>query len=340
MSLVYDILLHNLPQKRRITPKNWVIFNSPCCVHRGHSPDTRMRGNIKLSEDGDIGYNCYNCGYKFRFDGNSVSTSFEQFLSWLNVSREQIQQIKLDLLKNEVDGNNKIIQRDRNILWQQWETVDLPIGSQPIESFVDNDQLDEKFVNVIQYLQSRGDAIMHGYDYYWCNSTKHDLNNRIIIPFYHKNKIVGYTARYSGNPPKGTPKYWNSNIPDGFIFNNDVAEIPDRKYLILVEGPFDAISIQGCSPLGSTLSESQIHWLVNQNKKIIVLPDRQKNNQELIDSALLFGWEVSFPDWEDDVKDAADACKRYGQVYTISSILTSRTTDPVMIGIKRKMFRR
>lgn len=340
MSLACDILLQNLPAKRKITPKGWIIFNSPCCVNRGHRPDTRMRGNLKISEDGTIGGNCYNCGFKFRFDGYVLSTPFEQFLSWIGTDRNQIQAIKMELLKKNIDGENVQSPSMSAHSWgHRWATVELPQGSRPIESILEDDELDENFIGVVEYLQSRGSAIAGGYDYFWCNSSKHDLNKRLIIPFYHQNKIVGYTARYAGSPPTGTPKYWNSDIPTGFLFNNDVSDLVNRKYMVIVEGPFDAIAMQGVGAMGSTLSADQVHWLSMQSAHKVVLPDRQRKNQELIDAALLFGWSVSFPEWEDDVKDAADACKKYGQVYTITSVLAAQTTDPVMIGIKRKMFK-
>lgn len=339
MSLVCDILLQNLPAKRKITPKGWIIFNSPCCVNRGHRPDTRMRGNLKIGEDGIIGYNCYNCGFKFRFDG-ALSTPFEQFLNWIGTDRNQIQAIKMELLKKNIDGESFHTPSTAIQSWgHRWTTIDLPQGSRAIESVLEDDELDENFISVVEYLQSRGNAIAGGYDYFWCNSTKHDLNKRLIIPFYHQNKIVGYTARYAGNPPSGTPKYWNSGIPTGFLFNNDISGLYDRKYMVIVEGPLDAIAIQGVGAMGSTLSADQIHWLSMQSPHKIILPDRQRNNQELIDAALMFGWSVSFPEWEDDIKDAADACKKYGQVYTITSVLSAQTTDPIMIGIKRKMFK-
>ena len=339
MAIIHDIVVQHLPSKQRITPKGWRIFCAPCCSHRGHSADIRMRGNLIISENGDIGYNCYNCGFKFRFDNKHLSSNFEQFLGWINVDRYQIQTIKMELLKKSIDGNEEVSTHSV-ISYQKWETVDLPEGSRPIESIVeDTVNLDKNFLDVVEYLNSRGEAIFNGYDYWWSPSTDNDLNKRIIIPFFHNNKIVGWTARYYGTPPSGTPKYWNSSIPVGFLFNNDVADIQDRKYLILTEGPFDAIAVQGVSALGSTLNEHQIHWLANQNKEIIILPDRQRKNQELIDTALLFGWNVSFPDWEDNIKDAADACKKYGQIYTISSAIASRTSDPISIGIKRKMLK-
>ena len=237
MSLACDILLQNLPTKRKITPKGWIIFNSPCCVNRGHRPDTRMRGNLKISEDGTIGGNCYNCGFKFRFDGYVLSTPFEQFLSWIGTDRNQIQAIKMELLKKNIDGETVQSPSMSAHSWgHRWASVELPEGSRPIESVLEDEELDENFISVVEYLQSRGSVIAGGYDYFWCNSGKHDLNKRLIIPFYHQNKIVGYTARYAGNPPSGTPKYWNSDIPTGFLFNNDVSDLANRKYMVIVEG--------------------------------------------------------------------------------------------------------
>jgi hypothetical protein len=162
----------------------------------------------------------------------------------------------------------------------------------------------------------------------------------VLLPFFHKDQIVGYTGRHcETNPGKFVTRYWNSQVPDGFLFNSDVADIPGRQVLVLVEGPFDAIAVQGVAAMGSSLSEHQIYWLASQNAQKIVLPDQQKNNQGLIDTALSFGWAVSFPDWEPDIKDAADACKRYGQIYTITSVLSSYTTNPITIGLKRQFLK-
>jgi hypothetical protein len=197
---------------------------------------------------------------------------------------------------------------------------------------------DPDFVQVINYLASRGPAALSGYDYYWSSSRVHHMNQRLILPFKSQGKTVGYTARYSGSPPSGVPRYWNSSIPAGFLFNNSQAEIPERKFLIITEGPFDAISVQGVAALGSSLNEHQVQWLLNQPHEKVLLPDRELTNQNLIDTALNFGWSVSFPEWETHVKDGADACVRYGQIYTIASVLRSRTSNPIEIGLKRQMF--
>ena len=112
-----------------------------------------------------------------------------------------------------------------------------------------------------------------------------------------------------------------------------------RKFIIVVEGPFDAISIDGVAAFGSEMNKSQIQWLNSSDKEKIVLPDRQRKNQGLIDIALSNDWSVSFPCWEENIKDAADAQRQYGQLYTLASIIKFRTNSRLQIEIKRKMFR-
>jgi DNA primase len=165
------------------------------------------------------------------------------------------------------------------------------------------------------------------------------MNQRIIIPFFHNKKIVGYTGRFAGKPPKDVPRYLNSELPGNFLFNSNVMTKNNRKFIILVEGPFDAIAIDGVAALGSTLNKNQIAWLNAVDKEIIVLPDREAKNQDLIDCAIEQKWSVSFPSWEKNIKDAADASKIYGKLYTIFSVIKSRTNSELQIKMKRQLLK-
>jgi hypothetical protein len=50
------------------------------------------------------------------------------------------------------------------------------------------------------------------------------------------------------------------------------------------------------------------------------------------------GWSVSLPPWESDVKDAADAVKRYGRLYTLSTILHYKVSGEINLHLlKRKL---
>lgn len=338
MALIHQLIAENIPGKRRMSPRGWIMFNAPCCSHRGHKPDTRMRGNMLILPDGHVAYNCYNCGFKTVFDNVNISKGFENLLEWLNIPTDDIRRIKLEVLQNKMSGVTGLPDAGDLDFLRDFKAVDLPEGARPIESLFDDDVPDD-FNNCMAYLTSRGAPVAENWDYYWSPSTKWNLSNRIIIPFYYRDKIVGWTARYAGTPPSGIPRYYNSELQTGYLFNCDAISKSNRRYVVLVEGPFDAIAIDGVAALGSKLNRQQLSWLRSTDKEIILLPDRQRSNQGLIDIALEEKWSVSFPDWEDDVKDAADASCRYGRLYTLRSIIESRTDNPIQIGVKRRMFR-
>lgn len=340
MALVHQFIAEHLPVKRKQTPRGWIVFNSPCCEHFGHKPDKRSRGNLLMLPDGTVGFNCYNCGFKTRFNGQHLSDNFESLLHWLHIPQENVNQVKLEILKNQLDGIDKPNEYTAPTVFRNFKEIALPANALPIQSVLLWDDIPTEFATVIEYLYSRGNSIAEAYDYHWSPDTKHDMHHRIIIPFYYKGNVVGWTGRYAGTAPPGTPRYWNSEVPQGYLFNCDALEKPNRKYAVLTEGPFDAIALDGVGALGSELSREQLAWLNESGKEIIVAPDRQRKNQGLIDAALEHGWSVAFPEWEDDVKDAADAAKRYGRLYTLRSVIESRTDSKLQIGIKRKMFRR
>lgn len=339
MALVHQLVLNNLPVKHRQSSKGWITFNAPCCIHRGHTQDKRYRGNMMASQDGTMGYNCYNCGFKTRFDGHDLGKNFEQLMTWMGVPTEDIKRAKLGLLHNKLEGIEPGKVDNSAIFNKHFNEVDLPQGAVPMEAVAELDEIPQSYIDAVEYLSSRGAAVAENYQYHWSPSNKHDMNHRIIIPFYHKDKVVGWTARYVGTPPKGTSRYYNSELQPGYLFNNAALDKPNRKYVLLLEGPFDAIAVDGVAALGSELSPDQKLWLLSCDKQVIVVPDRQRNNQGLIDVALEHGWSVSFPEWEDKIKDAAQASARYGRIYTLRSILDNATDSPLQINVKRQMFK-
>lgn len=337
--LVHQLVQDYLPAKRKQTAKGWIVFNSVCCHHRGHNQDTRSRGNLLLTADGGMVANCYNCGFKTSYRGGDISHNFENWLRYLGVPLNKIQEAKLEILSKKLSGELETLAAPDIFRTESFPEVDLPKHCKPIDNWLDSDEIADELVGCIEYLASRGRAVAGGWQYYWTPSSKWDLNRRIIIPFYHNNKIVGWTGRYAGTPPHDVPRYFNSDVPTGYLFNSRVINQPRRNFILIAEGPFDAIAIDGISPFGSTMNKQQIAWLNSTDKEKVVVPDRQLKNQDLIDTALEQGWSVSFPDWETGVKDAADASKLYGRLYTLASIIKSRTSSRLQIGMKRKMIR-
>jgi DNA primase len=156
-------------------------------------------------------------------------------------------------------------------------------------------------------------------------------SNRIVIPYTYKGKIVGYTSRFLDNK---IPKYINEQEP-GVVFGYDFQK-PEWQVCIVVEGIFDALSINGCAVMHNTISAEQAQVLAQLNRRIIVVPDRDKTGLDIIDRALELGYSVSLPNWDSGVKDVNDAVVRYGRFPTLLSILQSATMSKIKLEITRK----
>ena len=111
---------------------------------------------------------------------------------------------------------------------------------------------------------------------------------------------------------------------------------PDWEVCLLVEGIFDALSLNACALTHNTINDDQAQILAQLNKRIIFIPDRDKTGLETCDRALELGYSVSIHNWEDDVKDVNDAVVKYGKLPVLLSILNSATTSKIKIELQRK----
>jgi DNA primase len=186
----------------------------------------------------------------------------------------------------------------------------------------------ENFKKCIDYLIDRN-IDPKSYPFYW--TPKIGFSNRIIIPFLFNNEIVGWTARAIND---AQPKYLSEQQP-GYVFNLD-AQHDDREFVIVSEGPFDALSISGCALLGAEIKDSQ-NWLLKQlGKELVLVPDRDKAGQVTLEQALEMGWSVSMPDWPAGVKDINDAVIKLGRLATMWLIVEAKESNSLKIQLRAK----
>jgi DNA primase len=165
----------------------------------------------------------------------------------------------------------------------------------------------------------------------------------VIIPFTWKHQIIGYTARALVDGIK--PKYHNSHEPN-FVFNVD-KQLPTSQFVIVVEGPFDAMSVDGVAILSNEINDTQADIIESLGREVIIVPDFDVHINErtgkkawpgrsLIDAALEYGWTVSFPVWSEQYKDTASAVEHLGPLFVLKSILDARETSALKIELKSK----
>lgn len=324
MTIIIDTVNLHLPSKRKNTPSGWTSFNAVCCHHMGTSADTRNRGGIMLNEG--VTYHCFNCGFKSSWQpGRLISKKFKKLLRWLNVSDELVNKCTLEALRLKEDINYK----SKSNPFPTFINKELPIGSKSFSDWMYNTEiLPNGFVNALEYITQRSlDPL--AYPYYYSNEL--GFRNRIIIPYFYKQRVVGWTARSIN---EGKPKYLSDQQP-GYVFNLDNQDY-NRKYVIVCEGPFDALSIDGVAIQGSEINDTQSFLINRLGKNVIVLPDRDQTGLKIVKQAIEKNWSVSFPDWEHTIKDANDATKKYGKLYTLYSILKNKQDSKLKIELYAK----
>jgi hypothetical protein len=324
MDEIYATLMALLPPKRKTTPSGWISFNSVCCHHRGETRDDRQRGGVLPNQKGGFQYNCFNCGYKAGWStGHLLSFNTRQLFKWLGLPDSDIGKMSLMALKLKEDQNSV----KRTLNFELLEKA-LPQDCKSITEWIHSGCDDPDLISVIEYIDQRGMDL----DWYpWMWTPVAGFRDRAIIPFYQDGKIVGYTARKIRD---GKPKYLTDAQP-GYVFNLDRQNY-SRKYVLVVEGQFDAIAVDGVAVMHNDPNETQCARINALGKDVIVVPDRDRPGAKLIKAAMENHWTVSMPPWEDDIKDAADAVKRYGRLYTLFTILHYRETNEIKIQLLKK----
>jgi len=305
-----------LPGKRKQTASGWISFNAPCCIHRGDTQDRRQRGGIKPSPDGSWSYHCFNCGYTASFVlGRNLTFKARRLLEWMHVPQEEIERINLESLKHKsIEGllgeRQDVIQKLQSI---EFEDRDLPTTTQPLSDTGE------------AYLRSRKLPLDYPFLY------KTMPRPGIVIPFTHNNQVVGHTTRFLDDR---TPKYIQ-DIQSGYVFGTDLQQ-PDWQTAIVVEGVFDALSINGLAVLHAEINDAQVRLIRSLGKEIVVVPDQDEAGMRLVDRAVELGWAVSIPDWPTGVKDVNDAVIQLGRLGTLLTIMQAKETSKIKIELRKK----
>lgn len=344
-NLIQQVFAAHLPNKRKHTASGWISFNAVCCTHRGESLDKRNRGGAIITSQGGATYHCFNCHFKAGWrPGAALSQNFKELLHWLNVSDQTVGQLRLETIRLK-QGLPQRFSYKAQI--PTFNTQPLPADTRTFEEMVTwcniagSDATPKDFIDVATYVLDRKiDPI--AYELSWSTQTELALNRRVIIPLKYQQRVVGYTARDVDN--KHSLKYY-SKEPANFVFNLD-RQNSDRAFVLVCEGTFDAMSVDGVAVMGSAVSPGQAYLINSLRRQVIVVPDYDKQvkddgkvvwpGQKLIDMALEYKWCVCFPDWWEKCKDANDAVKRYGRLFTMKNILDRTETNPVKIELLRK----
>jgi len=319
-------ILQYIPGNSKKTPSGFHSFNCPACTHNGESPDRKQRGGIKVDDAGSWGYSCFNCNFKTRFIiGKTLSSNTKNFLSWLGMPEDVIQKLNIESLRHRSpatlaeEKNHAAMRKGQSL---RFDIIKLPPDAVPITP---------ANTRQVEYLASRG-LTLDDYKFYMTPNSVARNKHRIIVPYIQSTQIVGWTSRFLDS---NSPRYLNEHQQPGFVFGTNLQN-KNWRYAILTEGIFDAISINGLALMHNTIGDKQLLQLARLNKEIIVVPDQDAAGMQLVEDALKYGFEVSIPHWDDDVKDVNDAVVKYGRLQTIHDIVLAKEHSKIKINIAMK----
>jgi len=335
MALMNEYVRTLIPANWRSSPSGWVSGNCPMCTRNGQArPDTKGRGGFLFDAE-KFQYNCFNCNFKTGWNPQSkITLRLKQLLTTFGADENDIQRIQLELLRDQDVATLLIKTEKRKNLVIGWDEMNLPDDAKP---FMDFPEPDENWINAVTYLTDRGFDISDPRFMYSPSRTHGRVNKRFILPFTHKGKVVGYTARWAHNTiPPGMPKYYNQQPKKDFVYGLD-RQTADKQIVIITEGQLDAIVTDGCAIGSNNINDDQADIIHSLNKQIIILPDADDAGKLMCKAAIKHGWGVAFPEWK-DCKDASDALTKYGRLYTIKSIINSTETNPTKIELMMRRY--
>jgi 5S rRNA maturation endonuclease (ribonuclease M5) len=336
LNIISDFIKSILPAKRKTTPSGWISFSAPCCVHNGQSADTRGRGGLTANADGSVSYHCFNCNFKASYQpGRHLTFKFRKLLSWMGAGDSDVKRLVIEAIRiKDLVAPEQVKEPEEKIEFKVRELPKDAISFQQLLTF----HLLDDFNNVPPLLNSAVDYIKTRkidhtkYDFYWTDSTDHSLHQRVIIPMYWEGKIIGYTSRAFTDGVK--PKYY-SNYEPNLVFNLNNQQ-HDSKFVIVCEGPFDAMSVDGVSVMSNDCSETQADIIDSLGREVIVVPDRDRAGAQLVNKAMEYGWSVSFPIWQETCKDINEAVVKYGKLFVLKSIIDAKESSKLKIELMRK----
>lgn len=282
--------------------------------------DYKNRGGF-LFENNAVMYHCFNCGHTAGHTASAqkFSKGMYQVLTAFGVDIASARKTLFASFTNPA-AEETDDEREHRLSIQPPPVLDLP------DEFEFLSSANPFHADAIKYVEDRFvDYAKYGMMISPTQNTRDIWYGRVIIPTYNRsNQVIFYQGRSFINAERRweSPSAQKTNVLFGYHNLDDQG----KDYVIVCEGTFDAMCIDGAAILGSEFTPFQVRILNNVHKKKIVVPQRDKRGYAMALQALEHGYSLSFPDIG-QAKDINDAVIQYGRLYTEQQILAKATTS-------------
>lgn len=277
--------------------------------------------------DGDaIGYNCFNCGHTGAYDPDkpfidkngkkhlTLSDNMTKVMDSFGIPETEYSRV----IFNNIERVAPTGAKPKAIVSREPSELALPT----FFYYLDDADEDDKWAQVARmYLEDRG-IDPTSYPFMLAkkasNPILHKWLKRVIIPVYKEEKLIYYQGRDLTG--KAVKKYENPAADRGRVLYG-YSELHKRTDapLYIVEGWFDAYSIDGVAIMGNSLLSEQISIINTSRRPIVYIPDRFGDGDRGAEQALKNGWSISTPEIG-SCKDMDEATSKYGKMYVMKSL--------------------
>lgn len=276
------------------TSSGW--YNVKCAI----CSDYKTRGAFKFDEDGTVAYHCFNCGHTALFTPSQTTFTkkMNEVLRSFGIDQSQAKRVLFRSF-----GTKPVPLTAKEKLLVPAQVIELPKTFAKLDPHTDS--------LAAQYILSRGLAL-DTTDWYVAPKTDNIWKNRVIIPVKNDHKQLVF---YQGRSYINSKRRWESpDLPKtNVLFNHHLLK-ESADNVIVCEGIFDALSVDGVAILGSSFSDYQLSELVRFRGTKIIVPNKDNNGKSLALDALKHGFSLAFPDIG-TCTDLNEAFVKYGKLY-------------------------
>jgi hypothetical protein len=255
-----------------------------------------------------IGANCFNCGFKARYDelDGIVSKNFRKLLLAFGIANEEIDRAASEHFfkpKNEDAPITLASLTEVNLFTPE---IKLP----PLSFRIRSDNCPEENA----YLASRKISC-DDYPFYASVGKKH--KNRIIIPFYKYGKLIYWQAR---TIVEDKPRYKNCEVSkEAVMFNIDRLWFNSLNPVFITEGVFCALMTGGIAIMGSSLTEAKIQLFKQSKRNLYFVIDEDKNGVKLAEQVMYH--KLGKITTVGNGLDINASCIQYGKLWTFYQLI-------------------
>jgi DNA primase len=233
---------------------SWLSVNCPFCVDSGKSPDTKYHLGVNFEKHS---VNCFRCHYRRSLVSVVMAIEHCSFPE------------AFEILGGRILSANRLSLVEKR-LKRQYQEIELPREYRKLS--VQN----PRHKAAIRYLANRGIDLRTAQIFGFGFCVTGDYAQRVIIPVRLHGSTIGFTARTILNRKEEPLRY---KTPQGFsatnfLFNYDV--VKNNDYVVVVEGPMDAMKLctDAVALFTNAMSPAQQLQIVRTWNRVIVLLDR------------------------------------------------------------------